>query len=167
GARGRGWDGPLGPQPERLRGGSDSELIAGLDRVWDVPARPLAEAVIDHTRHDSPLVRYAACRTLSRVGDSTAGEPLLERLGAASKVVQRAAAEALRAVGSRSSADRPPGGSAEQALVVAALTRALESTDDRVRRGAARVFAAHFRDLSQETGLADVLLGRLDDRDAV
>jgi HEAT repeat protein len=163
----RGWDGPLGPPPLQLRGGSDSTLVAGLDRIWDVPDASRAQDIIDCCGHSSPLVRYAACRALSRVGAVAAIAPLLERLGDDSKVVQRAAAEALRAVGSRFSADRAPGASAEQAAVVAALTEALGSADDSVRRGATRVFAAHFRDLSQELGLAGRLLDRLDDADPV
>src|SRR5439155_5378814 len=64
-------------------------------------------------------------------------------------------------------AGNPPGATPAQARLVAALTEALRSPDDRVRRGATRVFAAHFRDLSQEAGLADLLLGRLDDPDPV
>jgi HEAT repeat protein len=168
-----GWNGPLGPQPERLRGrpdgdsNSDSALIAGLDRVWDAPGPLLDEDIIALSRHASPLVRYAACRALARVGTLTAIGPLGERLGDDSKVVQRAAAEAFRAVGSRFSAARPPGASAEQTALVAALAEALRSADDRVRRGATRVFAGHFRDLAQETALADALLSRLDDPDPV
>ena len=50
------------------------------------------------------------------------------------------------------------GRDAEQMQLVASLTAALRSPDDRARRGATRVFAAHFRDLSQELDLADALL---------
>ena len=44
--------------------------------------------------------------------------------------------------------------------------KALRSTDDRTRR-APRVFAAHFRELSQETGPGRPLLERCDDPDPV
>jgi HEAT repeat protein len=176
----RGWGGPLGPQPERLLAdGSvpDSALIAGLERVWDEPLPPLLQDIVGLTRHASPLVRSAACRALSRVGGASAVGPLADRLGDDSKVVQRAAAEALRAIGNRACADTATGArgqgpgpgpvGAGQAEVVAALTQALGSDDERVRRGATRVFAAHFRDLSAEPRLADALLGRLDDADPV
>ena len=51
--------------------------------------------------------------------------------------------------------------------MVALLSRALHSADDRTRRGATRVFAAHFRDLSQETALAEDLLDLCADHDPV
>ena len=43
----------------------------------------------------------------------------------------------------------------------------MRSADDRTRRGATRVFATHFRELSQEIGLADTLLERINDSDPV
>ena len=93
--------------------------------------------------------------------------PLAGRLGDESKVVQRASAEALRLIGNRLNANRRPGETAEQKQFVATLTAALRSPDDRVRRGATRIFAAHFRELSQELDLADALLQHLDDPDPV
>jgi hypothetical protein len=162
-----GWDGPLGPQPTSLRTDSDALLIEDLDRIWDRPERPLAEAVAAQCGHANPLVRYAACRALSRVGTDAAAVALATRLGDDSKVVQRAAAEALRTLGCRLTADARPVLAEAHDPYVQALTGALASPDDRVRRGATRVFAAHFRDLSQELDLASRLLERLDDADPV
>src|SRR5207302_1959097 len=75
--------------------------------------------------------------------------------------------EALRAIGDRETAAIQPGALFAKGVFVPYLREALESPDDRTRRGATRVFAAHFRDLSQETSLARTLLDRLDDPDPV
>ncbi len=104
---------------------------------------------------------------MARVGDRTALASLVARLGDESKVVRRAAAEAVRSVGNRLEADKVPSETHDQVHLVAAIEAALGSPDVLTRRGATRVFAAHFRDLSQEIGLADALLARLDDPDPV
>ena len=59
--------------------------------------------------HQAPLVRAAACRTLGRVGDESAIAPLARGLGDESKVVRRAAAEALRLMGNRLNGSHSPG----------------------------------------------------------
>jgi HEAT repeat protein len=109
----------------------------------------------------------AACQALSRVGDRRSVSALVARLGDGSKVVRRGTAEALRSIGNRLNADTKPSETLDQVHVVTALTAALESPDVRTRRGATRVFAAHFRNLSQETDLADVLIRGIDDPDPV
>ena len=101
--------------------------------------------------HESPLVRAAACRALGRVGDEAAIAAWLACLGDETKVVRRAAAEALRLMGNRFNGSHRPGETPAQVRLVAELVPALRSADDRTRRGATRVFAAHFRELSQET----------------
>lgn len=163
----RGWDGPLGPQPRTLRVETVSRLVRDLECVWDPPDLGLTAQVVAQLGHEAPLVRLAACEALARVGDRTSLAALVARLGDESKVVRRAAAEAIRLIGNRLNAGRGPGESHEQVHLVAALEAALESPDDRTRRGATRVFAAHFRDLSQDLTLAEALLERLDDPDAV
>jgi HEAT repeat protein len=163
-----GWNGPLGPQPTRLRRDEPSAIIRDLERIWDNPSPDLLRDVLGQLDHPSPLVRYAACRTLSRVGSDAAGiDGLSRRLGDETKVVRRAAAEALRSIGNRLNASSPPAASEAQRRLVDRLQTALRSPDDRTRRGATRLFAAHFRELSQEQTLADVLLERLDDPDPV
>jgi HEAT repeat protein len=162
-----GWNGPLGPQPRTLRNGSPAALIRDLERIWDVPAADLQAAIIAQLGHEAPMVRYAACRTLGRVGDGSTIVGLSKCLGDESKVVSRAAAEALRMLGNRLNGSTRPGQTEAQRLLVDQLRAALASPDDRTRRGATRVFAAHFRELSQELALADAMLGRLDDSDPV
>ena len=162
-----GWNGPLGPQPGLLRIGSPATLIRDLEQIWDVPAAELRGEIVAQLRHEAPMVRYAACRTLGRVGDGSAIAGLSKCLGDESKVVRRASADALRMIGNRLNGSVRPGQTEAQRLLVDQLRTALASPDDRTRRGATRVFAAHFRELSQELALADALLGRLDDPDPV
>ncbi|HEX3448671.1 MAG TPA: HEAT repeat domain-containing protein, partial [Isosphaeraceae bacterium] len=142
-------------------------LIRDLERIWDVPSSELRQQVVSQLGHDSPLVRAAACRTLGRIGDETALSGLAKCLGDETKVVRRAAAEALRRIGNRSSGSHRAGETQVQLRIVAELTQALTSADDRTRRGATRLFAAHFRELSQETALLDPLLQLCGDRDPV
>jgi len=163
----KGWNGPLGPQPATLRSGSPATLIRDLERIWDAPSANLQTLVVAQLGHESPLVRYAACRALGRVGDAQPIKSLVRCLGDESKVVRRAAAEALRLIGNRLNGSYQPSETEAQVQLVTVLRDALCSPDDRTRRGAARVFAAHFRELSQEQTLADSLLERLDDSDPV
>ena len=162
-----GWNGPLGPQPRALRAGSPATLIRDLEQIWDAPGADLRGAIIAQLRHEAPIVRYATCRTLGRVGDGSAIEGLTKCLGDESKVVRRASAEALRRIGNRLNGSVGPGQTEAQRLLVGQLRAALAAPDDRTRRGATRAFAAHFRELSQEPALADALLERLDDPDPV
>ncbi|SIO43394.1 HEAT repeat-containing protein [Singulisphaera sp. GP187] len=163
----KGWNGPLGPQPATLRVDSSSRLLRDLERIWESPTLAVREALITQLGDERPLVRLAACETLGRVGDESALAGLVARLGDESKAVQRAAAEALRSIGNRLNANQRPGETPAQTRFVSVLKQALGSADDRTRRGATRIFAAHFRDLSQELSLADALLERLDDSDPV
>ncbi|WP_406697738.1 HEAT repeat domain-containing protein [Singulisphaera sp. Ch08] len=163
----KGWNGPLGPQPETLRADSPSHTLRDLEQIWESPPLALREALFAWLGDERPLVRLATCEALGRVGDDSAIPGLIARLGDESKAVQRASAEALRSIGNRLNANRKPGETIAQTRFVSALKEALGSPDDRTRRGATRVFAAHFRDLSQELSLADALLERLDDSDPV
>ncbi len=142
-------------------------LIRDLERIWDAPVADLQDQIVAQLGHELPLVRYAACRALGRVGDAQSIQSLAKCLGDESKVVRRAAAEALRLIGNRFNGSHRPTETEAQVQLVAVLRDALGSPDDRTRRGATRVFAAHFRELSQEQVLAESLLERLDDPDPV
>jgi HEAT repeat protein len=163
-----GWNGPLGRQPAALRTDSPAALIRDLERIWDKPNPDLQRQVIAQLGHGLPLVRLAACRTLGRIGDDApAIDGLTKCLGDESKVLRRAAAEALRLIGNRLNGSSRTGQTEVQRHLVGRLRSALDAPDDRIRRGATRVFAAHFRELSQESDLAEALLGRVDDPDPV
>jgi HEAT repeat protein len=162
-----GWNGPLGQEPVALRTHSPGMLIRDLERIWDVPAADLGRTLIAQLGHEAPLVRLAACRALGRVGDESAISGLVQCLGDESKVVRRGAAEALRLMGNRFNGSHPPGATPAQVQLLGKLSQALRSPDDRTRRGATRVFAAHFRELSHETSLVAPLLERCGDSDPV
>ncbi|MFO0960458.1 MAG: hypothetical protein U0800_23995 [Isosphaeraceae bacterium] len=200
----RGWDGPLGPQPESLRTDSVSKLVADLERIWDPPSAALHEQIQSQLVHESPLVRLAACSTLARIGASGDTAALAARLGDESKAVSRAASEALRLIGNRlngqrwsedgaahaehadaesralgnpvqaereitkgRNVDRRYEGDEARAEHARALVKALNDPNERVRRGATRIFAAHFRELSAQSTIADALLEKLDDADPI
>ena len=165
--RSPGWNGPLGQEPVSLRTDSPGKLIRDLERIWDGRGADLERKLIAQLGHESPLVRLAACRALGRVGDESAIAGLVQCLGDESKVVHRAAAEALRFMGNRFNSSHRPGETAAQVQLVGELSNALRSPDDRTRRGATRVFAAHFRELSQEAALVGPLLELCADRDPV
>ncbi len=165
--RSPGWNGPLGQEPVSLRTDSAGKLIRDLERIWDGPGADLERTLIAQLGHQSPLVRLAACRALGRVGDESTLSGLARCLGDESKVVRRAAAEALRFMGNRFNGSHRPGESPAQVQLVGELSRALRSPDDRTRRGSTRVFAAHFRELSQESALVEPLLELCGDPDPV
>ena len=96
-----GWDNPIGPQPKTLRTGSESLLIADLERAWDAPGPGIEVAIVTALDHPSPLVRLAACEALSRIGTPASIAGIMARLGDESKVVRRAAAEGVRQLGDR------------------------------------------------------------------
>lgn len=162
------WDDPLGKPPARLRDDEPAALIADLERIWDTPGDPVLAQMVGALDHPSPLVRYAACRALGRVAPTPAAiEGLTRCLGDETRVVRRAAAEAVRSLGNRLYAPAQIDHSPIRRLLVDRIAAALRSPDNRTRRGATRIFAAHFRELSRELPLADVLLERLDDPDPV
>ena len=163
-----GWNGPLGQEPVSLRTDSPGTLIRDLERIWDVPGVEIERKIIAQLGHESPLVRLAACRTLGRVGNENAITGMARRLGDESKVVSRARRPSrCGLMGNCFNGSRRPGETPAQVQLVGELSRALRSPDDRTRRGATRVFAAHFRELSQEVALVEPLLERCDDPDPV
>jgi len=145
-ARTKGWNSVLA---EHLS--SDPlELLQQLDEIWDSSTGHVRKEIETATQSNDALIRQAAVEALGRLGGDEACYSKL--LGDASKMVQRTAAWAMRQSYSRH-ADTP---SAE-------LIQALESTDDRVRWGATRVFAAHFPALAKRPEIAAALLKLVDD----
>lgn len=136
--RAKGWNSPritsLSADPV--------ELLAQLDAVWDAPPAEVTEGIVAATRSNDALIRQAAAEALGRLGRA----PDAALLGDPSKLVQRTVAWATR-----------------QAYVrhpekdLAPLYAALTDAQDRVRWGAARLFAAHFSELAQHGALAQPL----------
>jgi hypothetical protein len=145
-ARTKGWN----SMPVEYLSGDPLELLQQLDEIWDPPSGAVRKEIETATQSNDALIRQAAVEALGRLGGDEACYSKL--LGDPSKMVQRTAAWAMRQSYSRH-ANTP---SAE-------LIQALESTDDRVRWGATRVFAVHFPALAKRPELAAALLKLVDD----
>jgi HEAT repeat protein len=97
-------------------------------------------------RSDEPMSRMAAAAALGSIHAKAAVVALTRLLADRSKLVQLAAAQALRRI-------RPD----------SEITAALGSPDERTRWGATRIFAQHFKYLTGNTALADKLIAQLGD----
>ena len=114
------------------------------------------------------MVQMASAAALGRVGAKEAVTQLRRLLGADSKLVQIAAAQALRRIasqlgvppsgGSAQSRDIPPEGGTPNIFIAA-----LDHPNGRARWGATRVFAQHFAYLTGKNEIADKLITRLSD----
>ena len=138
--RTKGWNSPA---PARLSK-DPVAIVEELDRVWDAPPVLVLE-IEDATRSNDAMIRRSAAEALGRLAKSSTATTLIALLGDPSKMVQRTAAWSLREIYSR--AENAPD---------AALLAAMRSADDRVRWGAARVFAHHFATLAKQK---DVIVG--------
>ncbi len=118
------------------------ELLRELDEVWDRPSADVIGQIRTATESNDALLRQAAVEALGRL----AIDPGTRPLGDLSKMVQRTAAWAIRQAYSRHE-DLPSGGIAD----------ALASEHDRMRWGAARVFAQHFSALARRPDLEAAL----------
>lgn len=154
GPGGRGWDAGFSAPPAKLPEKGTSSLLETLDQQWADPNPKVVSQAKSLLRHPQPLVRCAAAAMLGRVADVTAIQFLTQSLGDGSKLVQRAAAWALRQI-----ASRPQEGQED-------ILAALRSEEDRVRWGAARIFNQHFKYLTQDSELGEALL-ELAERDPV
>lgn len=141
-----GWGRAFAAPPSRLDFTRIDRLLADLDNIWDPPSRTLLNDIVAAAEHDDALVRQAAVACLGRVGDASAVSTAKVALGDPSKMVQRAAAWALRQMATR------------KGVGFEAIAAALEDPKDRVRWGATRVFATHFAYLAQRADLAERLL---------
>jgi hypothetical protein len=145
-ARTKGWN----SLPVAHLSSDPVELLQQLDEIWDVPSSAARKEIETAALSNDALIRQAAVEALGRLGGEEACYSKL--LGDPSKMVQRTAAWAMRQSYCRHT-NTP---SAE-------LIHALESTDDRVRWGATRVFAAHFPALAKRPEIASALLKLVDD----
>src|ERR1043166_5209413 len=117
----KGWDAPA---PQSLPA-NPAFLVPALDAVWERPSPDVLRVIEDITGSNEVLVRQAAVEALGRLAPPQTGSLLAQRLGDASKLVQRAAAWSLRQV----YAAHPETNDAE-------LLAAMSSRDARTRWGA-------------------------------
>jgi len=144
--RAKGWN---SPRMDSLAS-DPAVLLQQLDQVWDPPSPQVLRQIQQAAQSPDALIRQAAVVALGRVGRPGTVSPKL--LGDPSKMVQRAAAWALRQCYSRH-ADAPAG----------ELVAALSASDDRTRWGATRVFAQHFAALARRPEFAPPLLRLVED----
>lgn len=147
--RPKGWNTPavkkLSSDPVRL--------LEQLDNVWDAVPDSFRKQIVEAAQSNDALVRQAAVEALGRLGKP---DPVLFKLlGDPSKMVARTAAWAVRQTYSR-----------HENTPTNDLLASLQSSDDRMRWGATRVFAQHFSTLARRPEVAAALL-KLDDDPAV
>jgi hypothetical protein len=154
-APGKGWaNRDLGPA--RIpRTDSLVHTLDDLENLWEVaPAdRPrFAQELAPLLAHPMPLVRATAAACLGRLGQGESVVPLIARLDDPSKIVWRSAAWALRRLGNQGQGE-------------AAIKAALASPNNRVRRGATRIFAYQFFGMDVKRDIAEALIGLTRDPD--
>jgi hypothetical protein len=160
GSDGKGW---LTPPVQSLSTGDVASRLERIDNVWNRPSPQLVRELTANLDSEEPMLRMAAAAALGRVNAKESAPQLQRLLGDRSKLVQIAAAQAIRRI-APSSAVPPSGGSAPREtgttnLIVAAL----KSRNERMRWGATRIFAQHFSYLTGKNEIAENLIARLSD----
>ena len=135
----------------RQTGSSPTEQPDLLTRLANINQTAAAQAdgqrnLMAALQSDEPLIRMTAADALGSIHAKAAVIPLTRLLADRSKLVQLAAAQALRRIAPD-----------------AEITAAINSTDERTRWGATRIFAQHFKYLTGNTALADKLIAQLSD----
>ena len=154
-APGRGWanrdDGPArAPRLDAL-----VHTLDDLENLWDVPGPDrarFARTIGPLLDHPEAMVRASAAACLGRLGQEESAAALVGRLDDPSKIVWRAAAWALRRLGN-------------QGLGMGPIARALNDSNPRIRRGAARIFAYQFQGMDTRIDVAESLIGLTRDPD--
>ncbi|HEV2668266.1 MAG TPA: HEAT repeat domain-containing protein, partial [Blastocatellia bacterium] len=169
GSDGKGW---LTKAPQSLSAGDALSRLQQIDGVWERPSPQLTRGLVASLGSEEPLMRVAAAASLGRIGAKEAITHLRRLLGDPSKLVQIAAAQALRRIasqlvappsdGSAQPQDIPlEGGTTNRATNI--IIAALDHPNERTRWGASRVFAQHFSYLTGDNEIADKLIARLSD----
>ena len=165
GTDGKGW---LAKAPQSLSAGDALLRLQQIDGVWERPSGSVTRGLVASLVSEEPMMRMAAAATLGRVGAKEAATELARLLGDPSKLVQVAAAQALRRIASQFVVP-PSGGSAQSRNIppeggaTNVIGAALDHPNERARWGAMRVFAQHFSYLTGKNEIADKLIARLSD----
>jgi hypothetical protein len=157
GSDGKGW------QTKTASKGAGQDALARLqqfDDVWRAPSAAQKQELLAALNSAEPLLRMTAAAALGRVAAQEAVTPLRRLLGDRSKLVQIAAAQALRRIASVQK--QPPKGGTPNATTNVILG-ALAASDARTRWAATRVFAQHFAYLTDHQEYADKLIALLAD----
>jgi hypothetical protein len=124
-----------------------------LDGVWGRQPKTVLDRLVRESRSPDVMVRQQAVEAIGRTGAVALLPSAAKALGDDSKLVQRTAAWAVRQIYVRNSN-----------VGSAPLESALRSPDGRVRWGATRVFATHFRSIAQNPEIAGALIGAASDQ---
>src|SRR6185503_1847348 len=100
-----GWTAGFTPPPATFTTQQTDVALAAISQFWDKPSTPALDAIQAALDHQQPLVREAAAACLGRIADTGSLRKLAERLGDPSKMVQRAAASAIRDITTRTGND--------------------------------------------------------------
>lgn len=129
------------------------KTLEDLNAIWENPGPDRLREIEALTAAPEPMLRAQALETLGRLGRADSAATIARRLDDPSKIVMRAAALALRQIYSRR-----PEASAQP------LLNALQSSSERERWAATRVFATHASALGRRTEFADSLARRMTDQ---
>lgn len=140
GERAKGWNSPIIDKLSH----DPVALLEQLDQIWDHPSPKVLKQIQAATQSNDALIRQAAAEALGRLGDRDGS--VLPLLADGSKMVQRTAAWAVRQSYSRHT-ETPSSD----------LLAAMDSSNDRARWGAARVFSQHFSALARRPELEPAL----------
>ncbi|MGE0128648.1 MAG: HEAT repeat domain-containing protein [Blastocatellales bacterium] len=146
GSDGKGWK---TPSQQSLPETGVVSRLEQIDGVWAAPRS--TRDLIASLDSAEPMMRMAAAAALGRASAKEAIAPLARLLADRSKLVQIAAAQALRRIASRHQTGYDE------------IIATLDQPDERARWGAARVFAQHFSYLTGRNEIADKLIARLSD----
>jgi HEAT repeat protein len=147
----RGWNAGFAPLPERLVSNDPLLRLEQMDAVWEKPSAPITQDLIGGLESVEGLARLSAATALGRIGAGEALVPLSRALGDPNKMVQLAAAQAIRQIAVR------------RQLGDHEIMQALKSPKTRVRWGGTRIFAQHFSALGDKRELAEQMIGLLSD----
>lgn len=142
---------PSGPRWGRLPAGP-IRTLEDLNEIRSTPDAARLREIEALTTVPEPLFRAQALETLGRLGRADSLPAIAARMDDPSKLVLRAAAWAMRQV-----YNRRPEVSAQP------LLNALQSSGERERWSATRVFATHFAALAKRDEFAPVLANRIAD----
>ncbi|MGH9853610.1 MAG: HEAT repeat domain-containing protein, partial [Blastocatellia bacterium] len=98
GDAGKGWPTET---PQSLSASDVVLRLRQIDNIWSQPSSQLTKDLIDSLTSEEPMMRMSAAAVLGRVGAKDAIQPLSRLLGDRSKLVQIAAAQAVRRIASR------------------------------------------------------------------
>ena len=176
GARYTGVSGKVTAEPVMKKLAEQDPLLRlqQIDTIQEMPLWQTRRDLITSLKSEEPMIRLSAAATLGRIQAPEAVTLLCGLLGDNSKMVQIAAAQALRRHGLTvraklsgigngydSQTNIPP--ESEGTTVKDAILAALDSGNERTRWGATRIFAQHFKYLTGNTALADKLIAQLSD----